>query len=173
MRAFSRNRTSWFGKNLLVPTIQKWQCKWKLNCLKRLPSDHERSQLLLITEPTLFVYGRGTHILRLNFPLKTFLRLCFYSRIDLFLKWPSSYVFLTLMNWSMVPIGCAKRKHSQYTIFVESHKHWMIVEKDFFRKKTHPDYTSSTARAERRKRSGTLHCKTGGLSNIWGFSLRV
>lgn len=36
----------------------------------------------------------------------------------------------------------------------------------FFRKKTDPDYTSSTARAERRKRSGTLHCKTEGLSNI-------
>ena len=36
----------------------------------------------------------------------------------------------------------------------------------FFRKEIDPDYTSSTARAERLNRSGTLHCKTGGLSNI-------
>jgi len=43
----------------------------------------------------------------------------------------------------------------------------------FFGKKNDPDYTSSTARAERRIRSGTLHFKTGELSYIWGFSLRV
>ena len=32
---------------------------------------------------------------------------------------------------------------------------------------------SSTARAERRKRSRTLDCKAGGLSHICGFTLRV
>ena len=51
--------------------------------VKRLPADHE---LLIITEPTIFIDGRGTHILMHNFPLKTSVRLCFYSRIDLFLK---------------------------------------------------------------------------------------